>query len=132
MERIMETEPLNILVIEDDPGLLDLVLTLLESKNLGNIDGAENKTQALEKLSSKKYDVLVSDIQLPDGTGKDVVEKLKNENAVPEITLFFTGFSTFTREELMDLGVKDVLMKPEGLPKIFTYIAEFKAQKQAA
>ena len=66
----------SILLIEDDPFLVDIYTTKLKGSDF-KIDVATDGEQGLRKLSEKKFDLLVLDIVLPQIDGWQILEKIK-------------------------------------------------------
>lgn len=68
----------NILLIEDDPFLIDIYSTKLEADGF-EIEVAKNGEEALTKLKEKKPDLVVLDIVLPRLDGWEVLAKIKED-----------------------------------------------------
>jgi CheY-like chemotaxis protein len=84
---------LRILVVEDHADTLRVLARLLD--HFGHkISAADSTHSALQFLQSKTFDVILSDINLPDGSGYEVVSQAKQKQAVKAVAL--TGFD---REE---------------------------------
>jgi two-component system response regulator ResD len=69
----------KVLVVDDEEDIRFLVRMLL-SKNGYEVDEAENGEVALNKLSQKKYDLVVLDIMMPKLDGWGVMRELKKRN----------------------------------------------------
>jgi CheY-like chemotaxis protein len=84
---------LRILVVEDHADTLRVLARLLD--HFGHQTSVADSTHsALQFLQSKTFDVILSDIGLPDGSGYEVVSQAKQKQAVKAVAL--TGFD---REE---------------------------------
>ena len=68
----------NILLVEDDPFLIDIYTTKLREEGF-SIEVATDGKEGLKKLREKKFDLLVLDIVLPKIDGWEILEKLKTE-----------------------------------------------------
>jgi len=68
----------QILLIEDDPFLIDIYTTKLKEEGF-SIEVATGGEEGLRKLREKKFDLLVLDIVLPKIDGWEILEKLKTE-----------------------------------------------------
>jgi CheY-like chemotaxis protein len=80
---------LRILVVEDHADTLRVLARLLD--HFGHqISVADCTQSALQFLESKPFDVILSDIGLPDGSGYDIVLQAKQKQAVKAVAL--TGF----------------------------------------
>jgi CheY-like chemotaxis protein len=84
---------LRILVVEDHADTLRVLAMLLD--HFGHkISAADSTQRALQFLKSNDFDVVVSDIALPDGSGYEVVSQAKQKQGVKAVAL-----SGFDREE---------------------------------
>ena len=82
-------KPLRILVVEDHDDTRVTLSRLLT--HFGHqISVAASKQVALEMIATKNFDVVLSDIALPDGDGYDVISHAKQKQAVKGVAL--TGF----------------------------------------
>lgn len=70
-------KPLNILSVDDDNNLQS-VLTLLYG-GTHRIDTANSLAESLVKCAQNRYDLLLLDIHLPDGSGMSLLEQLRKE-----------------------------------------------------
>jgi len=84
-----QNKPINVLVVDDEPLLIDIAQRFLEL-NYFSTDSASSADEALEKIQKNSFDVIVSDYQMP---GKDGIELLREvrsgNNSLPFI--LFTG-----------------------------------------
>ena len=81
----------NLLLLEDDIGLIDGLQYSL-NKNGFHVDIARTVDEAKICLREiNKYDLLILDVTLPDGTGFGVCEKVRKQNA--QIPIIFLSFS---------------------------------------
>lgn len=68
----------NILLVEDDPFIIDIYTTKLKEAGF-SIDIAEDGEEALRKIREKKPNLLVLDIVLPNIDGWELLEKIRTE-----------------------------------------------------
>ena len=97
-------------MVDDDPGILDLVRELLSSAY--EVDTATNGRQALEHLQGCPYDLVLTDMVMPDMGGMELVKHLRIH--YPEVpVLVFTGYANFQDAvQAVKLGAFDYLTKP--------------------
>lgn len=112
----------KILLLEDDISLIDGLSYALQ-KNGFDIEIARTVGEALRHLSEPgKYDLLILDVTLPDGTGFEVCEKVrKRDQQIPII------FLTASDEEVsvirgLDIGGDDYITKPFKLGELCSRI----------
>lgn len=100
----------RILIIEDDePFLFGIEYTL---RNEGyEISTARSLLEARERLSVSEFDMILLDINLPDGTGYALCQEIRTDSQVPII--FLTALDEETNVVAgLDLGADDYMTKP--------------------
>lgn len=103
-----------ILVVDDEPNArFGVSYTLQEWGGEGAvIDSAENGAQALERLRSQPYDLLLTDIRMPVMDGIQLLEAVRADHN-PIRCIMLTGFAEFEyAQSALRLGVVDYLLKP--------------------
>ena len=79
-------KPLRILVVEDHGDTRRTLSTLLS--HFGHeISVADSRQSALQMIDAKDFDVVLSDIALPDGTGYDVISEAKTKQTITGVAL---------------------------------------------
>jgi DNA-binding response OmpR family regulator len=105
----------NILLIEDETVLLDSLKVILQLSNYNPIL-AENGTTALKILNeqSNEIDLIVCDINLPDISGFDILQKIKSNSALNSIPfIFLTAYADAKDiQKGLRLGADEYLTKP--------------------
>jgi DNA-binding response OmpR family regulator len=98
------------LIVEDDPAIRRLVEKILARRNM-EIDTAHDGREAVQKLGSQHYSVLILDLMVPELNGFEVIEFLKRENLrVPVAVVSAVSQQALTQ---LDLDVvKLVISKP--------------------
>ena len=106
--------PAQVLVVDDEPDLRTLYeLTLLREGYRVNI--AESLAQARELLARRSFDVLITDMRLPDGLGLELLRELANAKR-PERSIVMTAYgSAENAVEALKQGAFDYLTKPVDL-----------------
>ncbi len=107
----VSAEEARILVVEDDPALSEVLCEELEARGHAAAP-ARTVGEGRERLDSTEFDVALLDLNLPDGSGIDVLRKVA-EDSLPTECLVLTGFAEVaTAVEAMRLGAYDYLSKP--------------------
>ena len=108
------TPPLHILVIDDEPDLRTLYeLTLLREGY--RVDTAGSVGDAAARLAESVYDLVITDMRLPDGSGIDLLRHLRTRQR-PERSIVITAFgSAENAVESLKAGAFDYLTKPVDL-----------------
>ena len=103
-------EGLRILLIEDNPDTLRYVALLLR-KRLYLVTTAQDFRTARNLAASAVFDLIISDIELPDGSGLEIIRELNQVRPTPAIAL--SGFGTVDDVLLSrDAGCAEHLTKP--------------------
>ena len=77
----------NVLHVEDDTDLRGYVSAIIGDKV--NITNATSLKEAYETLASNKFDLILLDLTLPDGSGMDILNTLDNiEGDIPPVVIF--------------------------------------------
>jgi len=106
----------QILVIDDDPGLLSVCSVGLQA--LGHlVRTAETGTDGLSQAALHAPDVIVLDLGLPDLDGLDVCKRVRTWSDVPIIVLSADG-SEDRKVEALDQGADDYMTKPFGMREL--------------
>jgi CheY-like chemotaxis protein len=111
----------RILVVEDHGDTLRSMKLLL--RRLGyEVLAAENMTDALQIAEEQPFDILLSDIGLPDGSGLELLKRIRLMCAVPALAL--SGFGTDEDvERSREAGFSDHLTKPVSIDRLQAAIA---------
>lgn len=67
----------KILHIEDDPDVIEIVRALME--DIGDCQYAMTVSSASRLLDNNEYELIILDMELPDGSGLEILDKLKND-----------------------------------------------------
>lgn len=119
----------KVLVIEDDPLMKAFVVEVLKRKKW-EVSCADTAKKAFHYLESDNFDLIISDIRLPDMTGIDVLRVCKEKNSQGIVILTTAYASIETAVEAMRLGAFNYLIKPFP-PETLEAVIE-KAQEHAA
>ena len=106
----MENFKSHILVVDDDEGIRSLLKQFL-NENGYLVNTASSASEAQEKISIIKFDLLVLDIMMPGKSGLEFISENKNNLNVPIILLTAKGEAS-ERVEGLETGADDYLPKP--------------------
>jgi two-component system KDP operon response regulator KdpE len=107
---------LKVLVVDDERAILRFLQPAL-SANAFDVEVAANIMDAVKLIAAQAPDIVLLDLGLPDGDGKEVIRKVREWSDVPIIVL-----SARDREaekiEAFDLGADDYVNKPFGVGEL--------------
>jgi CheY-like chemotaxis protein len=104
-------EKKTILVADDDPVLRDAIV--FDFKRRGyQVFGAGSGVEAFEVVKKESVHAVITDIRMPNGTGVELLEQVKNYNLHIPVVIFITGVNDLTLEDAYDKGACVVMSKP--------------------
>ena len=81
----------RILLVEDDPTVAHLIIDMLSLDGYG-VDTAPNGIAALEKIEGRRYDLILTDLHMPEMDGAGLYRELaKRQTHPPQKIIFLTG-----------------------------------------
>ena len=124
----------NVLVIDDDAAVCDALSELLT--HMGHtVDAAMRRDAGMEQASSNAYDVILLDVKMPDGSGLDLLPRLKALKNDPEV-IIVTGYGTAQGAEFaLKNGAWDYLEKKASVEDLLLSInraLQYQKEKQGS
>ncbi len=116
----MNDTPVRILIIEDDMQIRRFARTALVSRGFEVFEAA-NGAQGLIEAATRKPDLVVLDLGLPDMDGVAVVQRLREWSPIPVIALSARSLES-SKIATLDAGVDDYLTKPFGVGELLARI----------
>ena len=104
----------NILIIDDDYSLMRVLVKALSNKDF-SIETSRSISEAWLKVTKRKYDLIITDVMLPDGDGLELVEKVTKIHTESKIIVISAKNNLLTAIKSSKLGVFDYLPKPIDL-----------------
>jgi two-component system, chemotaxis family, chemotaxis protein CheY len=119
---------IKILVVDDFSTMRRIVKNLLKQLGYENIDEAEDGEQAFSKLKSDKFQFVVSDWNMPNMTGIELIKKVRSDPELKDLP-FLMVTAEAEKEKVVEAiksGVNNYIIKPftaeilkEKMEKIF-------------
>lgn len=106
----MNTTPAKVLLIEDEKQIRRFVRAAVEEEGC-QVAEAETMAQGLIEAGTRKPDLLILDLGLPDGNGIDLIRDLRSWSDVPVLILSARTQET-DKIDALDAGADDYLTKP--------------------
>lgn len=116
---------LRILIVEDHSDTRRTLAGLLAHAG-HKISVADCQQKAITVVDSKQFDVVLSDINLPDGTGYDVISHAKRKQKVKSVAISGFGGSDDMRLS-KEAGFDFHLTKPLDLQALYSILADFES-----
>lgn len=102
---------MKLLIIEDEPTLLEDLGEFVAREGF-LYELAPDYTTAVEKIMLYDYDCVILDINLPDGSGFDILEKLRQHQKLDGVLILSARDSIDDKMKGFELGADDYLTKP--------------------
>lgn len=106
-----------ILIVEDDQDLSELIKIQLTDLNF-SIEQSFNGTEALEKIRSKAYSLIILDVMLPGTNGFDVCKTVREEDSKTPILMLTAKAEEIDKIMGLEFGADDYLTKPFSIREL--------------
>ncbi len=104
--------PLSVLVVDDDPAIGRIFRDLIAAEDV-HVDVEMNLASARERIRKPEpIDVLFLDLNLPDGSGEDFLDPMRQVRPTTLIVIITGNATVDSAVRLMKRGVEDYLVKP--------------------
>jgi DNA-binding NtrC family response regulator len=125
----------RLLVIDDDPGLAEVIELLLEREGYA-VQHASTLARGVELARTEEFELVVTDLKLPDGTGLDAIHRIRAERPGLPIIMITSYSSLESAIAALRAGAVDYLIKPfdndEFLHAIARALNERRVQRENA
>jgi two-component system chemotaxis response regulator CheY len=117
---------LSCLVVEDSPMMRQLLVFALARVRRIQVTEAEDGVDALRKLAAQRFDVILTDINMPVMDGLKLVKRIRADaqHASTPIIVITTEGSTEDRQRAMSLGANAYITKPIQAPQVIQKVKE--------
>ena len=113
----MSADPLEVVVVEDDPKVAQAVVVSLRREGLGAARCATGR-EALARFDTARVDLVILDLGLPDLDGLEVLRRLRRRSPGTPVLILTARDAVRDRVAGLDAGADDYLVKPFSLPEL--------------
>jgi two-component system, chemotaxis family, CheB/CheR fusion protein len=110
------SQPLRVLLVEDHPDTRNVLAGLLGTLNYA-VKTASSVKAALQLAATERFDLVVSDLGLPDGTGHDLMKQLRDRYAIKGIAISGYGMEK-DQQRSWEAGFLDHVVKPVNFSQL--------------
>jgi CheY-like chemotaxis protein len=123
------SEPLSILVVDDEPAVARALARLLQSDG-HRVDLAVSGQEALEKLDANSYDLVLTDVRMPEMDGRTLYDRISRTAQQPAPVIIFVTAAAGDPEIQLFLTNTGclVLTKPYSKQELWTVIQKARAR----
>src|ERR1700750_3090516 len=112
---------MRVLVVEDEKRIADFLSRGLQSAGYA-VDVVHTGGNAIERVHSTEYDLVVLCLGLPDIDGLQVLEKIKNRKTVPAVLILSARDAVDDRVRGLEQGADDYLVKPFAFSELLARV----------
>jgi len=118
-----------LLIVDDDEKLLEMFKTALESKGY-QCETATSAGYALELIGKIPFDMMITDIRMPDIEGFVLTEKAKKLRPNMAVIIMTAYIEEFSYDNAIEAGASDFIKKPFTLKELLARIQHVKLQEK--
>ena len=114
------------LIVEDSPMMRQLlVFAMSRIKNMGIVE-ADDGVDALKKLASTKFDIIITDINMPIMDGLKLVKRVRSDPVYKDVPIIIitTEGAEEDRQRALQLGANAYITKPIQAPQVISTVKE--------
>ncbi len=114
------------LVVEDSPTMRQLIVFALKRLNNLKVTEADDGVDALKKLQTQKFDILITDINMPIMDGLKLVSLVRKDATHKDIPIVIitTEGAQEDRQRALALGANAYITKPIQAPQVINTVKE--------
>lgn len=119
---------MDVLLIDDNKEITEMISFFLDSQDIA-CDVENEGANALEKIKTKRYDVILLDLAMPVFSGYDLFEYLKKEDLLKKnnVVIFTASYLSEEKiEQMINEGAKGIIKKPISINTIIETINKYK------
>ncbi len=104
----------NLVLIDDDPSMLRLIQAVLENhfQERIEVETYEDPETAVERILRNKVDIILSDLEMPNVDGIEILKTVKNRNPFAQVILLTGNSKQEAIVDALENGASDYLLKP--------------------
>lgn len=119
--------PIRVLVVDDDPDTVDLMVRLLESEGFATLQ-ANSGQEALEIVRGEHPELVLLDVVMPGMNGREVCQVIKQDPALSDVFVILVSGHEITRDKRikgLEIGADEYLHKPVQIAELIARIGSF-------
>ena len=111
----------NVLVVDDDPCIVDLVRILLESEGF-SMESAQDGRQALHTIEQDQPDIVLMDVMMPVMDGVTCCAEMRKNPSTSKLPVLFMSAATNLQGRLREIGADGFISKPFDLEDLLSLL----------
>jgi len=117
---------MNALVVEDSPPMRKMIVFALSRIRELSVTEADDGVDALRRIASTKFDIIITDINMPILDGLKLVKRLRADDAYKDVPIIIitTEGAEEDRQRALALGANAYITKPIQAPQVIALVRE--------
>ena len=106
---------MRVLVVDDFATMRRIIRTILNEIGITNVDEASDGAEALKRLRARNYDLLITDWNMPNMDGIELIKTVRNDTKQPQLLPIIMVTANTARELIIqaaNAGVNGYIVKP--------------------
>jgi DNA-binding NtrC family response regulator len=117
----MSTVPKRLLIVDDDPGVVDYLVEMLEHQGY-TVQGLTSPQRALDQIAEDRFDLVITDVEMPGMRGLDLMAAIHARHP-NQLVLLITAFGSIDLAvQSVRAGACDFVTKPFPIEELYTAI----------
>src|ERR1700722_830553 len=108
---------MRILIVEDEKKLIDILQRSLRSEGY-TVDGVNSAADGLDYIKAYHYDLIIIDLQCPDGTGTSLLKRLRELGQTMPVLILTARSDLDSKVENFHAGADDYVIKPVAMAEL--------------
>jgi len=110
---------MKVLIVDDNESVTEVVNDFFELENI-ECNSVNDGREGLTEIQNNNYDLILLDIAIPEYSGLDILNELKRQCIENKNIVILTAsvFKDEDAEKFLEIGVKEVCLKPISLEKL--------------
>ncbi|MCP8687114.1 response regulator [Marinobacterium sedimentorum] len=125
------TPKISVIIAEDDPQIAEIQRRFVERIEGFEVRGIAHSTQdAADLVEVMRPDLLLLDIQFPDGSGLALLRRLRTENSATDVVMVTAAKEVETLTEALRWGVFDYILKPLVFDRLQQALSNYRQHRE--
>ncbi len=125
------TRTISVIIAEDDPQIAEIQRRFVERIEGFEVRGIAHSTQdAADLVEVMQPDLLLLDIQFPDGSGLSLLRRLRTENSATDVVMITAAKEVETLTEALRWGVFDYILKPLVFDRLQQALSNYRQHRE--
>jgi len=107
----------KILIIDDQPDILEVLTEILEILN-HEVVAITSGYNLDKKFQENRFDMVITDYQMPDMTGVDIAKKIKSKYGGTKVYIISGYHQLLSEEKMNEFGISGLLNKPFDIEEL--------------